>query len=135
MLSMQHRLEQRDLLFYLVTNVMSLSLYFNIFLKMLSFGSKDYTKELKVKSVQIVWAILGSFNQLSNITDLLLCSKFHNRIHNSKGRENKINTMERRYTATTQSLSPAVVKSYIFFEMLSFSTNLKPKCLSVDTID
>ena len=48
MLFIQHRLEQRELLFYLVAHVMVLVLNFNMFLKWLSFGSKENIKELKV---------------------------------------------------------------------------------------
>ena len=80
MLFMQHRLEQRDLLFYPVGHVMVLALYFNMFLKWLSFGSQEYTKKLKVKSVQIFWARLASFSHLGLVNDPLMVSKFH-RLH------------------------------------------------------
>ena len=47
-----------------------------MFLKRLSFGSKEYIKELKVNSVQILWAILVNSSDLGLIIDPLMVSKF-----------------------------------------------------------
>ena len=60
---------------------------------MVSFGSKDYTKELKLSSVQVFWARLDSFGQLGLITDPQIPSKFHNGTNDPKGLEIKIYTM------------------------------------------
>ena len=63
-----------------------------MFLKMLSFGSKECTKELKLGCVNI-WARLASFGNLGHISDPLIVSKFHNETHDPKGQENKIYTI------------------------------------------
>ena len=61
----------------------------NMFFKMVSFGSKEYAKELKVKSVQHFRARLASFSHLCLIIDPQMDSKFLNEIHDSKGLEKK----------------------------------------------
>ena len=114
-----HEIETGD------SNVMVLSLYINMVLKMLYFGS---IKELEVFSVQIFWTRLASFSHLGLISDPLMVSKFHNRIHDSIGHENKAFTIfkgGRRSTTTTQSLSPAVAKSNMFLKGISFTTEQK----------
>ena len=79
----------------------------------ISFGSQEYTKELKGQSVPVFCARLASFGQLGLINDALKVSKrFHNGNHDHKGQENKIYTilmgMEtfcRRHTASISSCS------------------------------
>ena len=51
----------------------------NVFLKWLSFGSKECTKELKQECA----------NFLGLISYHLIVSKFHNKTHDPKGQENK----------------------------------------------
>ena len=63
-----------------------------MFLKMLSFASKECTKELKLECA-IFWARLASFGNLGHISDPLIVSKFHNETHDPKGQENKIYTI------------------------------------------
>ena len=63
-------------------------------IKGLSFGSKDYNKELKtVECVQVFWARLACFGQLGLISDHQISSKLCNGINDPKGLENKIYTM------------------------------------------
>ena len=59
--------------------IASIKLSFNMFLKMLSFGSKECTKELKLECA----------NFLGLISYHLIVSKFHNKTHDPKGKENK----------------------------------------------
>ena len=62
--------------------------------KGLSFGSKDYNKELKtVECVQVFWARLACFGQLGLISDPQISSKLQNGISDPKGLANKIYTM------------------------------------------
>ena len=63
-----------------------------MFLKMLSFGSKECTKELKLECA-IFWARLASLGNLGHISDPLIVSKFLNETHDPKGQENKIYTI------------------------------------------
>ena len=42
----------------------------SMFFKRLSFGSKEYTKELIVQSVQIFWVRQVSFGHLSIVSDI-----------------------------------------------------------------
>ena len=44
-------------------------------------------------SVQNFWARLASFGQLGLISDAQIFSKFHNRINDPKGLDNKVYTM------------------------------------------
>ena len=80
-------------------------------LKMVSLGSKDCTKELKLECA-ISWARLASFCHLGAIRDPLIVSKFHNETHDTKGQENKIytivkgrETFYRRHTVSVTSCS------------------------------
>ena len=62
--------------------------------------------------------IFSGFGHLGLISDPLIVSKFHNETHDPKGQENKIYTIVKgreSSTAATQSLTPAVVKSNMFF--------------------
>ena len=59
-----------------------------MFLKRLSFGSKECTEELK-----LVWAILASFSHVGLISDPLIISKFPDEPQDPKGQENKIYTI------------------------------------------
>ena len=63
-------------------------------IKGLSFGNKDYDKELKtVECVQVFWTRLASFGQLGLISDPQISSKLQNGINGPKGLENIIYTM------------------------------------------
>ena len=42
------------------------------------------------QSVHIFWARLASFGHLGLISDLLMVSKFHDKLHDLNGQENKI---------------------------------------------
>ena len=65
-----------------------------MFLKRLSFGSKECTKELKLECANFL-------GQTSLISDPLIVSKFHNETHNPKGQENKIYTVVKGREAFT----------------------------------
>ena len=52
------------------------------------------TKKLKVLSVQAFWVRLASFGHLGISSDPLMGSKFHSRINDAKGQENKIYNSE-----------------------------------------
>ena len=63
-------------------------------IKGLSFGSKDYNKELKtVECVHIFWTRLACFGQLGLISDPQISQKLQNGFNDAKGLENKIYTM------------------------------------------
>ena len=68
-------------------------LYLICSIKELFFGSKGYTKELKLSNVQVFSARLACFGQLGLISDPQISSKLQNRINDPKGLENKIYTM------------------------------------------
>ena len=57
-----------------------------MFLKRLSFGSKDCTEELKLECARFL-------GHLGLISDPLIISKFPNETHDPKGQENKIYTI------------------------------------------
>ena len=73
--------------------IASIKLSFNMFLKMLSFVSKECTKELKLECANFFKARLASFGNLGHISDPLIVSKFHNETHDPKGQDNKIYTI------------------------------------------
>ena len=63
-------------------------------------------------SVHIFWSRLASFGHLGLISDPLICLKFHNENHDSKGQENKFDTIVkgretfyRRHTVSVTSCS------------------------------
>ena len=58
----------------------------NMFLKMLSFGSKECTKELKLECAFFFLGQTSLFRPLDPISDTLIVSKFHNVIHDPKGK-------------------------------------------------
>ena len=54
-------------------------------IKGLSFGSKDYTKELKTVECKVFWVRLASFGELGLISDPKISSKLQNGINDPKG--------------------------------------------------
>ena len=89
-----------------------------------------HTKKNWNKSVHIFWARLASFGHLGHISDPLIVSKFNNETHDPKRQENKIYTIGRvgrHSTATTQSQSPAVVKSNMFLKGYPLEAKNAPK--------
>ena len=83
-----------------------------MFLKRLSFGSKECTEELKLECPSFLWARLASFGHLCLISDPLIISKFSNESHDPKGQGNKIytivkgrETFHRRHTVPINSCS------------------------------
>ena len=75
--------------------------------------------------MQVFWARLASFGHLGLISDPLIDSKLHNETHDPKGQENKIYTIVKgreTFYRHTQSQSPAVVMSNMFFKRLSFGS-------------
>ena len=93
-------------------------------LKRVSLESKDCTKELKLECTYFLsWDRLASFCHLGFISDPLIVSKFLNEIQDPKGQENKTYTIVKgreTFIATTQSQSPAVVKSNMFLKGYPF---------------
>ena len=62
--------------------------------KGLSFGGKDYNKELKtIECEQVFWVRLACFGLLGLISDPQISSKLQNGISDPKGLENKIYTI------------------------------------------
>ena len=100
----------------------------NMFFKGYPLEAKTALKNWNL-SVHIFWARLASFWHLGFISDPLLVSKFHNETHDPKGQENKVYTIVkgRGSTATTQSQSPAVVKSNMFFKGYPLEAKTAPK--------
>ena len=64
-----------------------------LYIKGLSFRSKDYTKELKLSSVHVFWTRLASFVQLGHFSEPQVASNFQNRTNEPIGLEHKIYTM------------------------------------------
>ena len=83
-------------------------------MKVLYFGSKDYTKDLKMSSAQVFWDRLANFSQLGPISDSRISPKLQNGINDPKGPENKIYTMMKGmgtfygYPFTVAKISPRV---------------------------
>ena len=83
------------------------------------FGSKDYSKELKLSSVHVFWARLASFGTLGLISDPQISS--NSKLKSIIPKDCKIKFTlwwgtERLFTVTTQSQSPALVTFNMFYK-------------------
>ena len=78
---------------------------------------------MKVWSVDFFWARLASFGHLGLISDHLMVSKLYNGIHDCKGQVNTIYTAVKLDIAATESLSPVVVKSNMFYKGYPLEAN------------
>ena len=65
----------------------------HMFLKRLSFGSKECTEELKQECASFLGQTIACFGHLGLISDPLIISKFSNESHDPKGQENKLYTI------------------------------------------
>ena len=91
-----------------------------MFLKRLSVGIKECTKELKLECANFLGK-LTSFGHLGLISDPLIVSKFHNKTHDPKG-EDKINTIgkgkETFYRRHTVPITRCSEVKYVFKKVI-----------------
>ena len=103
-------------------------------LKRVSFGSKECTKELKLKCAYF-WARLACFCNWGFISDPLIVSKFHNETHDPKGQESQIYTIVKgRETFYRRHTVPVKICSEVKYVLkrVSFGSKESTKKLKLD---